>query len=178
VEDELLKWKFRRGSPEALSRIYEKYLDRLLTLAMSLVNDANTAEDIVHDVFVGFARSANGFKLHGSLGGYLATSVVNRVRDRIRQDRSRTKRFDPREGLPEPAGPDELISRNEETQRLSDALAELPYEQREVIALRLKGDMRFKEIARIQGAPIGTVQARYRYGLNKLRSVLNGEVKE
>lgn len=60
MEDELLKWKFRCGSPEAFSRIYEKYLDQLLTLAMSLVNDAGAAEDIVHDVFVGFARSANG----------------------------------------------------------------------------------------------------------------------
>lgn len=60
VEDELLKWKFRRGSPEALARIYEKYLDSMLTLAMGLVNDAGAAEDIVHDVFVGFARSANG----------------------------------------------------------------------------------------------------------------------
>jgi hypothetical protein len=60
VEDELLKWKFRRNSPEAFSRIYEKYLDSMLTLAMGLVNDAGAAEDIVHDVFVGFARSAEG----------------------------------------------------------------------------------------------------------------------
>ena len=35
LEDEILKWKFRRGSQEALARIYEKYIDSMLTLAMA-----------------------------------------------------------------------------------------------------------------------------------------------
>ena len=87
VEDELLKWKFRRGSPEALARIYEKYLDSMLTLAMGLLNDRAAAEDVVHDVFASFARLGPGFRLRGSLGGYLATSVVNRVRDHRRRSR-------------------------------------------------------------------------------------------
>ena len=81
LEDELLKWKFRRGSRDALARIYEKYLDSMLTLAAGLLNDASAAQDVVHDVFVSFAKSAPAFRLRGSLSGYLATSVVNRVRD-------------------------------------------------------------------------------------------------
>ena len=176
-EDELLKWQFRRGSPDALARIYEKYLDSMLTLAMGLLNDPAEAEDVVHDVFVGFARSANGFVLRGSLAGYLATSVVNRVRDRIRRDRRRTGWLNsPPAASAEPAKPDEAVIYDEEARRLNDAMAELPYDQREVIVLRLKNDMRFTEIAKIQGVPIGTAQARYRYGLNKLRASLNGEV--
>jgi RNA polymerase sigma-70 factor (ECF subfamily) len=59
---------------------------------------------------------------------------------------------------------------------LTDALAKIPFEQREVIILHLKGGMRFREIAAAQGVPIGTVQGRYRYGLEKLRSLLNEEV--
>ena len=51
IEDEVLKWKFKAGSKEALRRIYEKYLNRLLTFAMALLNDAGAAEDVVHDVF-------------------------------------------------------------------------------------------------------------------------------
>ncbi len=58
LEDEWLKWKFRRGSREALARIYEKYLDSMLTLAMGLLNNASEAQDIVHDVFVSFAKSS------------------------------------------------------------------------------------------------------------------------
>jgi len=52
IEDEVLKWRFKRGSKDALRRIYEKYLNHLLTLAMALLNDAGRAEDVVHDVFV------------------------------------------------------------------------------------------------------------------------------
>ena len=84
IEDELLKWKFKCGSKDALRRIYEKYLDYLLTLTMALVNDAGAAEDVVHDVFVTFAKSAEQFKLAGSLKSYLATAVCNRARDQIR----------------------------------------------------------------------------------------------
>ena len=84
LEDELLKWKFRRGSKEALARIYEKYLDTMLTLAAGLLHDVSEAQDVVHDVFVSFAKSAGDFRVRGSLSGYLATSVVNRVRDRMR----------------------------------------------------------------------------------------------
>jgi len=84
IEDELLKFRFKRGSRDALCRIYEKYEDYLLTLATALLNDINLAEDVVHDVFVSFAKSAQSFKLSGSLKSYLATCVTNRARDRIR----------------------------------------------------------------------------------------------
>lgn len=56
-EDQVLKWKFKRGSDEALTLIYEKYLNSMLTLAMGLLNDAAAAEDVVQDVFVSFAQS-------------------------------------------------------------------------------------------------------------------------
>jgi RNA polymerase sigma factor (sigma-70 family) len=85
IEDELLKWKFRQGNKEALCRIYEKYLDCLLTLAVGFVNDFNTAQDIVHDVFVRFAASWQGFSQRGNLKSYLTTCVVNQARDHIRR---------------------------------------------------------------------------------------------
>ncbi len=83
IEDELLKWKFKAGSKDALQRIYEKYRDYLLTLVMALVNDADLAEDIAQDVFVAFAQSSGTFKLRGSLKSYLATCALNRCRDRL-----------------------------------------------------------------------------------------------
>ena len=177
LEDELLKWKFRRGSREALSRIYEKYFDSMLTLAMALLRNAEDAQDVVHDVFVSFARSADGFRLRGSLSGYLATSVVNRVRDRVRQQQRRSARRDV-EPLPpgQPLEPREALIHSEETQRVNEALARLPYEQREAVVLRLKASMRFRDIARLQGCPISTVQRRCYHGLDKLRGMLNDEV--
>jgi len=180
LEDKVLKWQFKCGSQEALARIYEKYIDLLLTLAMGLLNDAHEAEDVVQDVFVAFARSANGFTLRGSLKAYLTTAVVNRVRDRIRRERRRPAVLDEAtRAVAESRSPDEqlVFVFTEYAGRLHEAIKELPHEQRETIVLRLKGNMKFREIAGLQGVSINTVQGRYRYGLQKLRSSLNGEVE-
>jgi RNA polymerase sigma-70 factor (ECF subfamily) len=55
-------------------------------------------------------------------------------------------------------------------------MEQLPAEQREVIALHVLGTMRFREIAYQTGESINTVQSRYRYGLKRLRSLLDGQV--
>ena len=179
IEDEVLKWKFKCGSRDALRRIYEKYLNRLLTLAMALLNDAGAAEDVVHDVFVSFAESAGDFRLAGSLKSYLTTCVVNRARDRIRASRRGPSRLDESEPISESlGGPDHAILCSEESRRLNHAIARLPAEQREVIVLRLKGETKFRDIAKLHGVSINTIQGRYRYGLNKLRSILNSEVEK
>jgi RNA polymerase sigma factor (sigma-70 family) len=179
IKDELLKWRFKHGSKDALQRIYEKYLNHLLTLAMALLNDAGRAEDVVHDVFVSFAGSAKDFKLSGNLKSYLTTCVINRARDQIRANRRGPMQLDAAKSVSTNLnGPDHAIISSEESQKLNRALAQLPNEQREVIALRLKGEMTFKEIAKLNNISINTIQGRYRYGLNKLRSVLNGEVEK
>jgi len=178
LEDELLKWKFRRGSKEALARIYEKHLNSMLTLATGLLNNTSEAQDVVHDVFVSFAKSAGGFQVRGSLGGYLATSVVNRVRDRkrrLRRQASRDAAFCVSNESPEP---DQMVIFTEQANRLNQAISQLPDDQREVVLLRLTAGMKFRDIAKLQQISINTAQGRYRYGLDKLRSMLNGEVEE
>ncbi len=179
IEDELLKFRFKCGNKEALRCIYEKYLNNLLTLAMALLNDASAAEDVVHDVFVSFAKSTEDFRLRGSLKGYLSTCVINRARDRIRTERRKPVSLSESDSMIlDSNGPDKSVIYSEEAQRLNCALAELPHKQREVIILHLKSRMKFKEIARLQGVSANTIQGRYRYGLNKLRLILNGEVEE
>ena len=179
LEDELLKWKFKRGSNDALTLIYEKYLEPMLTLAVGLLNDAGAAEDVVQDVFVSFAQSRRTLQVPGSLSGYLATSVVNRVRDhqrRLRRQGSSLSHQIDRVG--EPPRPEETVILSEQAKLLSEAVAQLPDEQREVVLLRLKAGMKFRDIARLQQTSTNTVLSRYRYGLEKLRSALDGEVRE
>jgi len=61
---------------------------------------------------------------------------------------------------------------------LTDALAQLPLEQRETIVLHLNGGMKFKDIAKMQRIPLSTVQGRYRYGLDKMRTILKERAKK
>ncbi len=88
LEDSLLVWKFKRGGKDAFCRIYEKYRDDLLRLAISLLTEPAAAEDIVHDVFASFIRNAGQFRLTGSLKGYLATCVANKSRNANRARRA------------------------------------------------------------------------------------------
>ena len=180
IEDKVLILKFKFGSRTALQRIYEKYENYLLTVATGLLNDIGEAEDVLHDVFVKFAQSAEKLELNGSLKAYLATCVVNRVRDRIRSQRRRkTVRLDDVAPIPcESEGSDHSVIAGEELQRVNCYLAQLPYEQREAIMLRLHSGMKFKRIAQLQDVSENTVQGRYRYGLGKLRTLLNSEVKK
>ncbi len=177
-EDRVLKWKFKRGSADALTLIYEKYLEPMLTLAMGLLNDAAAAEDVVQDVFVSFAQSRRNFRVRGSLSGYLATSVVNRVRDHQRRRRRQaTAPVEPMERTRDSTNPEQAVILSEQARLLAGALAELPEEQREVVLLRLKAGVKFRDIAKLQQTSINTVLSRYRYGLEKLRSTLDGEVE-
>ena len=179
MEDKLLILRFRTGSTEALCRIYEKYEGIMLTVAAGLLNDVNAAQDAVHDVFVAFAQSPQRLRLAGSLRSYLTTCVANLARDRLRAEKRRsTGRLETQPQVDEQRMPLGRVIHDEELGRLADALATLPYEQREVIVLHLKGDLTFREIAVVQGMSSNTVRSRYRYGIDRLRSMLNGEVEE
>ena len=180
LEDKVLIWKFKCGSSDALCRIYEKYKKDLLRLAAILSNNTSDAEDIVHDVFVSFAQSADTFKLTGSLKSYLLTCVANRARNKNKaNERRHTVGLDDAEAIVSRSKtPEQWMIRGEELRRWSDIMAQLPYEQREAVILHLRAGMKFRQIAQLQGASVNTIKGRYRYGLEKLRSILNGEVEE
>jgi len=179
VEDKILVWKFNRGSKNALRRIYEKYKDDLLGLAITLLRDRSVAEDVVHDVFVSFAQTTGTYHLSGTLKGYLSTCVANAARDRNRLKSGRDAGLDIVEAVGSSSdGPMEYAIGSEESGRLKDLLDRLPCEQREVVVLHLHHGIRFREIARALDISINTVQSRYRYGLDKLRSILNSVVNK
>jgi RNA polymerase sigma-70 factor (ECF subfamily) len=176
MEDSWLILRFKRGSTDALCRIYEKYERAMLSVAFGLLNDHSAAEDVVHDVFVAFAQAAEKVSPVGNLRSYLTTCTANLARDRCRAVRRQVQCLDraPPGSADAPSPLGELLH-DEQLQRLSDALSQLPYEQREAVVLHLKAGMTFRAIAKAQGLSINTVQSRYRYGIEKLRSLLNGE---
>ena len=179
IEDKLLIWRFKCGSADALARIYEKYKDNLLRLASALLNDTTVVEDVVHDFFVDFAQSAERLKLNGNLKSYLATCIANRVRNAniAKQRHGTTGLNEAQSAVSSSKRPEQWIIAGERLRQLNDALAQLPYEQREAISLHLQGGMKFKAIAELQDVSINTVQSRYRYGLDKLRSILDDEAE-
>lgn len=179
LEDKLLLLKLKRGNADALRRIYEKYKDELLALAIALSNNRAVAEDALHDVFVSFAEYAEKLQLRTSLKSYLSSCIANRVRNLNRARALRTAHVSRVEVVSSDCdGPDRLATSAELSRRIDQAMEQVPYEQREVIILHLQSGMRFKAIADSQGVSINTIQSRYRYGLDKLRMLLNGTVEK
>ena len=173
LEDRLLIRRLRHGDKAALRLIYEKYKDHMLTIAHNLLLDRALAEDCLHDVFVNFAARADKFRLRSNLSSYLLTSIANRARDLLRsKSRQNLSLSAMSEQRANPAAPLAQLIHSEQAAKLYAALAELPFEQRQVIVLHINAKLKFQQIAKHLGLSINTVQSRYRYGLDKLRSLL------
>lgn len=175
LEDRLLMLQLKKGSSSALRRVYEKYAPMLLKLAISLLGNVHQAEDVTQQVFVKLFQSRDTLRVTGNLRSLLCTITVNLARN-TQRDQSR------RAGIPlddELSGSDRTplgwAIVNEQLVLLARALQQLPDEQREVVVLKLYHQMTFREIAHLQKVSDNTVQGRYRYGMQKLRSLLNIE---
>ena len=173
LQDRQLINDLKCSSNNAFNLLYEKYIDDLYSLAVNLLADQNLAQDVVQDVFITLLQSADKIRIRTNLKGYLLTSIANRSRDYIRRNNRRptvpitqaiflkAESFDPAESA----------IRSEQLRLAAIALNQLVYEQREVIVLHLQGKLKFKQIAKLQNVSIKTAQSRYRYGIDKLRSI-------
>lgn len=178
LDEKLLVWQFNRGSTNALCKIYQRYKNDLFGLALSLLNDRYTAEDVVHDVFVSFAELAGSFRLRSSLKGYLCVCTANRARDMLRSKSRSDVPFE--EQAADPArtiSPEESAIQAEEWMQIRQALDKIPYDQREAVLLHLHHDLSFREIACMQNVSVNTVQSRYRYGMEKMGMLLKAGYK-
>ncbi len=180
LEDTILILRFKQGSPEALCGIYLKYRRYLLKIAIALLHDMSDAEDAVQDVFLGLVKSAQTLRPSGSLKAYLRTCLVNRIRNKRRDDQVRSAVDLGQAGTLASVqqSSQQWVILAEEAVRISNALARIPFEQREVIVLHLYGEMTFRQIARLQDVSMKTIQSRYRYGLDKLRPLFESEVEK
>jgi len=160
------------GDREAFAALYDRLGPRLLNTARMMLLSTAEAEDIVHDLFVELARMRSRLASIADLDGYLFTmlrhavsrrlrrrSLVRRSLERLGRDRVDVDGFET--WLPEL--PDEAIAQ---------AVAALPAEQREVLALKINGGLTFVEIAAVIGTSANTAASRYRYALEKLRAAL------
>ena len=173
MKDRRLVHRLLRADPDALHRIYNRYKNDMLTVAMALLANPDAAEDCVHDVFVHFAGAPADMRANRNLRGYLMRCVANRAKNLIKRQKlqpdcqTEEQAYASKRDCPECR----LII-SEESMRIFEAMAKLPTEQREVVSLHIHGRMKFREIAEQLDVSINTVQSRYRYGIEKLRTFI------
>jgi RNA polymerase sigma-70 factor, ECF subfamily len=154
-----------------LDSLYDLHAQALYAFALDLTRHEADAADILQDVFCRLAAKPS--LLHGLRNerAFLLRMIYTRVVDASRRRAVRKKFAEQEKSTPvfaEATDPDETAFR----ENLTDALAALPEEQRTVVHLRLWQHLTFEQIATTLGIPPNTAASRYRYGLDKLRTLL------
>ena len=150
---------------EDVARLYAAHGAVLVGYACSLLGDRMQAEDVVHHVFVRLLRGDVVVR-EGPLP-YLCQAVRNTAMNHWRKHAREVSLDDSGAcWLEAPRG------REEAALAIERALAELPEDQREVIVLKVWGQLSFQDIGEVLETSSNTVASRYRYGLAKLRNLL------
>lgn len=178
--DAALVRKIAGGDREAFAQLYDRYSRPLYATAYRILSDATEAEDIVHDVFVALWTKAAEFDFNrGTAFSWAITFTRNRAIDRVRSRKRRQE-------LLEQSAPSDLsfatgadqtdlgdeLWYKEKATAVRSAIGELAADQRSALELAFFGGLTQQEIAAKLHEPLGTVKARIRRGLLKLRDRL------
>ncbi|MFN0241630.1 MAG: sigma-70 family RNA polymerase sigma factor [Planctomycetota bacterium] len=173
------------GDETALRALYDATSAQVHGLALAVVRDRSSADEVLVEVFAQVWRQAARYDAsRGSVASFLATLTRTRAIDlRRARDRAgeRTVSFDVDHiaSLRDPAPtPDDASQHAERTARVRHALAALPSEQRRAVEAAFFGGLSHTEVALALDAPLGTVKTRIRAGLERLRRSLHSAHEE
>jgi RNA polymerase sigma-70 factor, ECF subfamily len=154
-------------------RLYAEHANALFGFLVYRTGDRGLAEDVVADTFERALRARRGFdRRKGSEKTWLYTIALNRLRDQVRrsgaEDRALTRLQAGTAEHDDAASQERVESRD----TVAGALEGLSEEEREAVALRFGGDLTLKEIAKLTGESMTTVEGRVYRALRKMRDSL------
>ena len=163
--------------PRGVELLYDRYSGVAFALAYRLLGERGSAEDVVQEAFLNVWRQGATYDTRrGTVRTWLLTIVHHRAIDQMRSVRSKMGAdtvID--DAMPLPAKEDTWteVMQGLEHERVRQAMATLPPEQRQVVDLAYYGGFTHSEIAQRVGIPLGTVKGRMRLALDKLRDLLH-----
>lgn len=164
----------------AFAEFYDRHATLMFSVAYKILNSAGEAEDVLQETFVQIWQKAGNFNPQlGKASSWVAIMVRNKAIDRIRAAQRRSR-------LADEAGAEfaiasevsdtanEAIHGHDKAKLIQSAIVELPVEQRRAIELAYFSGLTQDEISKKLNEPLGTIKARIRRGLLKLRDQLEG----
>ncbi len=168
------------GDRTAFSLFYDQYSGLLFSIAVKILNDASEAEDVMQEVFLQIWDKAGGYNPNlGKPASWAVTLVRNKAIDRIRASQRRSRLME-QATVEAAAGPEDSPTANEclhgkeNAEKIRDVVASLPADQRRAIEMAFFSGLTHNEISEKLQEPLGTVKARIRRGMLKLRDQLEG----
>jgi RNA polymerase sigma-70 factor (ECF subfamily) len=171
--DTALVSAIRAGDPGAMALLYDRYGSVVYSVALRVLGDTGSAEDVLQEVFMQLWRNPNAFdSSRGSLAPWLAVIARNRAIDAIRKRHPETDVADVVISVePDMAGDAE---RGRAMEKVREALSAMPAAQRSALEMAYFEGLSHSEIAAKTGEPLGTIKTRIRSGLLSLRKVFQG----
>ena len=181
IADREMIERIGRGDQSAFGALYDRLSRPLYSLALRMLGDAGDAQDALQDVFLQiWSRAATYNPEQSTVFSWTVLLTRSRVIDRLRARKRRLRVVDSATDDEDANVADastmgtaaDTADKNDEAARVRSVLKNLPSEQREAIDLAFFGDLTHHEIAARLGEPLGTIKARIRRGLLKLRERL------
>jgi RNA polymerase sigma-70 factor (ECF subfamily) len=170
LPDNKLRAALEWNDPAAVELMWDRYANDLYAYLLVVLCSRHDAEDLLQTVFVRIVQKRHRLAKARRLDAYVYKIARNEALSFI----SRRKRKRKIEAVNESwlIAPEGNQESNELTEQLQTALARLPQQQREVIVMKIYRQKTFLEISRLLGLSQNTVASRYRYGVEKLRTLL------
>jgi RNA polymerase sigma-70 factor (ECF subfamily) len=170
MPDNVLRAALKRNDPAAVELLWDRYAKDLFAYLQAVLCSRHDAEDALQAVFIRIVQKRHRLAKARLLDAYvyrIARNEAFRLIDRRKKERSVGDINESWMVVSE----DKLVP-NDMAERLQNALAGLPQSQREVIVMKIYRQKTFLEISRLLGISQNTAASRYRYGMEKLRSLL------
>ena len=170
--DELIRVALKRDDPAAIELIWDRYGAGLLAFLQATLCSRCDAEDVLQTIFVRIARKRRYLAGARCLQAYIYQIAQNEAVSFLRRRLRRKEQKARANAVPWLVPTEPTNGQSELAEELQRALARLPQVQREVVVMKVYGDRTFQEIARTLELSRHTVASRYRYGMEKLRTLL------
>lgn len=168
LDDSALLALVHRGDEFAMASLFDRYSKVVYSVALRVLRDPSSAEDILQEIFMQIWRNPDGFiATRGSLGGWLAVVSRNRSIDALRRKRP-TEQVDDM-AIASPYNLANEAERNFMMEKARTVIHLLPTEQRKTLEMAFFDGLTHSEIAEMTGDPLGTVKTRIRSALSTLR---------
>jgi RNA polymerase sigma-70 factor (ECF subfamily) len=178
-DDESLMRLINGQDERALSELYDRYGRLVFSIGLNALGDPATAEEVTQDVFLRVWERAETYQAEqGKVVAWLARIARNRSIDLIRRRNVRPEANSvawddlPFDNQASENSTEQAVELNQQQERVRRAMAQLPAEQKQALALAYFQGLSHQEIADRLGQPLGTVKTRVRLAMQKLRLLL------
>jgi RNA polymerase sigma-70 factor, ECF subfamily len=181
AEDDLLLGRVAAGDRRAFEALYDRYAAVVFGLALRMLGDRGAAEEAVQEIFWRVWQRLGSFDRSRAFAPWLFGIAHNYCIDELRRRKVRPQPvYEDDEhpvlsSIPDETDIGETAILAEQSRTVRDAIDQLPDEQRQALLLAYYGGLTQQEIATRLGNPLGTVKTRMRLGLQKLRTLLEGQ---